>query len=159
VLIDYGFVSLNEQKEYKQKHSDFNIADTDIWVNRYELQTEGSNQETTGSRIENIFYAKHRTDDIKYKAEYDQTVWMKIYTNNVEKYIMVARLKAEAPAFEMVPCAPGGHDGVPHFDLLHSTDINYKYHVPVNWKIAINNYDPTKDPTSDSSNGNSDKYK
>lgn len=137
VLIDYGFVRADPDVP----------GSLDEWVDRYEIQTDENGQQT-GTRIENPNYAKHRKADAEnFNAEYDQTAWMKIYTNDVEKYIMVARLKAEAPAFEMVPCAPDAHGGVPHFDLKNSTDINYKYHVPTNWNWAINSYDPAQEKT------------
>lgn len=137
VLIDYGFVRADPKVP----------GSLDEWVDRYEIQTDANGQQT-GTRIENPIYAKHRKADAEnFNAEYDQTAWMKIYTNDVEKYIMVARLKAEAPAFEMVPCAPDAHGGVPHFDLKNSTDINYKYHVPTNWNWAINSYDPAQEET------------
>lgn len=137
VLIDYGFVRADPDVP----------GSLDEWVDRYEIQTDANGQQT-GTRIENPIYAEHRKADAdNFHAEYDQTAWMKIYTNDVEKYIMVARLKAEAPAFEIVPCAPGEHGGVPHFDLKNSTDINYKYHVPANWNWTINNYNPALEKT------------
>lgn len=136
VLIDYGaniaYIEGNEQ--------DTDDNNNQVYYNRYELNPATSNQ----TRMENNIYSTNRLDDAgAYHAEYDQTVWMKIYTNNKEKYIMVARLKAEAPAFELVSCAPIDDNNYgPHFDLYNSTDINYKYHVPDNWQIALNTYIP-----------------
>lgn len=92
---------------------------------------------------ENSYYADNREADAeKYYASYDHTVWQKIYSDNKEKYILVAELDAAAPTFELITDAPYEMGGSPHFDLSLSSDLNYVYHVPKNWDIILNEYNP-----------------
>lgn len=101
------------------------------FVDRYRTEASG--------RVENTWFADNREKDIKeYSADYHLTIWMKIYTDNVERYIQVGQLKAEAPAFELITDAPG--ETSPHFDLVQSSDINYVYHVPKNWDVRLNEH-------------------
>ena len=100
--------------------------------------------------VENPYYRENRElDQQNYNAEYDLTVWMKIYTDNEEKYIMVGRLDIDAPGIELVVDAPseGDFNGGPHFDLVQSSDSNYVYHMPKNWNFILNEYDPEKENT------------
>lgn len=98
---------------------------------RYEVNTAGT------GRVENSYFAGNREVDARnYHADYHLTVWMKIYTDNEERYIQVGRLKAEAPAFQAITDAPG--ELAPHFDLVQSSDINYMYHVPSMWDVTLN---------------------
>jgi len=49
-------------------------------VDRYRTEASG--------RVENTWFADNREKDIKeYSADYHLTIWMKIYTDNVERYI------------------------------------------------------------------------
>lgn len=99
---------------------------------------------STEGIVENFYFADNRNKDrIRYNADYHLTVWMKIYSDNEERYIQVGRLKAEAPAFQIIIDAPG--EIAPHFDLLQSSDINYMYHVPRNWDVRLNEQTLTKD--------------
>ena len=81
-------------------------------------------------------------DQERYNADYDLTIWMKIYVDNQERYILVGKLIAEAPAMELVVNAPteGDYKGGPYFDLVQSSNTNYVYHMPKNWDIALNEY-------------------
>ena len=98
-------------------------------------------------------YAKNRKADAeKYYANFDHTVWQKIYSDNQEKYILVAELNPEAPTYELIVDAPGTMDGAPHFDLSLSTELNYVYHVPKTWNIVLNEYNPNEDYSDDSIN-------
>ena len=99
---------------------------------------------------ENEYYRSNRELDAgKYFASYDHTVWQKIYSDNKEKYILVAELNAEAPTFELIPDAPAAMNGVPHFDLSLSSELNYVYHVPKNWDIILNTYKPGETTAND----------
>lgn len=115
---------------------------------RYEIKKEG---EQTSSRVENTYFATNRLEDVKhYNADYHLTVWMKIYSNNEERYIQVGRLKAEAPAIEIRNAAPSeqavgitsqGEENTQNLmfaDLLQSSDINYIYFAPNPWDIVLN---------------------
>ena len=112
-----------------------------------------------GSRLENEGYATNREQDQNaYKADYDLTVWMKIYSNNTERYIMVARLTIDAPAMELIIDAPADVNGGAHFDLLESSDTNYVYHVPNNWQIVLNNYSPEEEYSNEDENSFQDYW-
>lgn len=114
------------------------------------------------------FIANRNTDIENYGAQFDKTVWMKIYSNNVEKYIQVGALNATAPAFELTVDAPSEEQ--PHFDYYHSGDLTYSYHMPRNWNIDLNrfNNDIEKDdslfekvetlPAADSDEWKNNKY-
>lgn len=102
---------------------------------------------------ENAYYAENRIKDMEnYYASFDKTVWQKIYSDNQEKYIMVAELSPEAPTYELITDAPGAMDGAPHFDLSLSTELNYVYHVPKNWNMVLNTYNPEEEYTDDEGN-------
>lgn len=97
-------------------------------------------------KFEDKVFVDHRNLDIaEYGAQYDKTVWMKIYSNNEEKYIQVGALNAAAPAFELSIDAPGEENGRPHFDFYHSGDLNYSYHMPKNWDLILNHYSAMDD--------------
>lgn len=97
-------------------------------------------------KFEDKVFVDHRNLDIaEYGAQYDKTVWMKIYSNNEEKYIQVGALNAAAPAFELSIDAPGEENGRPHFDFYHSGDLNYSYHMPKNWDLMLNHYSAMND--------------
>lgn len=80
------------------------------------------------------FKANLQADINKYHKDYHLTIWMKIYSDEEEKYILVGHLKATAPSLNIIPDAPGGE---PHFDFFQSSDTQYTYHVPKNWDIVL----------------------
>lgn len=111
----------------------YNINEKGEYVDRYTQVDSGLE--------ESAIYATHRHNDAEaYGANYDDTVWMKIYIDNEERYIMVGSLDAVAPTFELLPDAPSEQNGEPHFDLRYSDDRNYKYHVPKNWDFILNHF-------------------
>lgn len=92
------------------------------------------------------YYENRHIDEVEYQDCYDSTVWQKIWTNvkdkdgnyiGQEKYIMVAELNAIAPTLDLIVDAPSDDADLqqPHFDKVFSTDLDYKFHVPMNWKI------------------------
>ena len=91
-----------------------------------------------------IYYVHKKADWEAYRANYDCTVWMKIYIDGKERYIMVAELNAEAPVLEIIDDAPGCYSGTAHFDARASTDLNYLYYIPKNWDIILNKYNPNR---------------
>lgn len=157
-IFDKIYCSRCEMEAALSQNLDANgqIQGDGVFINRYVLIDYGYDK-TTGNfidryerdnRIENVFFRDNRQDDAGiYGADYHLTIWMKIYTDNHERYIMVGRLKAEAPAFELRESAPaeGNSDNIqkaPHFDLVESSDINYVYYTPKHWDIilGITNY-------------------
>ena len=67
---------------------------------------------------------------------YDSTVWQKTYTNDVEKYVMIAELNTVVPTFDVAADAPTMNPIVPHFDT-QSTDVYYKLHWQAPWGFRV----------------------
>ncbi len=67
---------------------------------------------------------------------YDSTVWQKVYTDGIEKYVMIAELNTVVPTFEVSSDAPTMSPIVPHFDT-RSTDVYYKLHWQAPWGFRI----------------------
>lgn len=90
---------------------------------------------------------------------YDSTVWQKVYTDNVQKYVMVAELNSVVPTFDVSPDAPTLVPMVPHFDT-DSTNVYYKLHWQPAWglrvKSSLNNLRSTQlNPDGTAVNGTS----
>ena len=128
-----------------------------VFLDRFEVDTEISDtelQETTSNlRETDLYYAHRYTDWQNYHASYDCTVWMKIYADNKEHYILVAELDAKAPILEFVDDAPSCQDNSGHLDVRASTDLNYVYFIPNNWNMVLNKYNPD-DPVERDENNN-----
>lgn len=108
-------------------------------------------------------YGKNRKIDAEmYHANYDATVWQKVWrsvdyppsgdvlTNKYvpngedgatvwEKYIMVAELNAQAPRLVLVTDAPD-EEAQPHFDMQHSSTLDYRLHMPKNWNWSVEDW-------------------
>lgn len=67
---------------------------------------------------------------------YDSTVWQKVYTNDREKYVMIAELNAVVPTFHLTPDAPTLTPITPHFDTK-STSVYYNLHWQPQWGLKI----------------------
>lgn len=77
--------------------------------------------------------------DTKYYGSgrgYDSTVWQKVYTEEKEKYVMIAELNTVVPTFDISPDAPTLTPIVPHFDT-NSTDVYYKLHWQPAWGFRV----------------------
>ena len=123
-----------------------------IFVDRY--NSEANLNTTVNNLVENKLYARHRMADWeRYKASYDCTVWMKIYADSQERYIMVGELNAKAPIMEFIDDAPSCQNGNGHLDQRISTDLNYLYYIPKNWDIILNTYSPDMTYPVDSDEG------
>ena len=89
------------------------------------------------SYTENDVFKDNCAQDLeKYHENYHLTIWMKIYSDNKEKYILVGHLKATPPSLTITPDAPS--EDAPHMDVYESSDIIYNYHVPEMWNIDLN---------------------
>lgn len=128
-----------------------------VFIDRYKPDDQiknGELEQTTSALIETDLYYQHKlTDWQNYRASYDSTVWMKIYADNQERYIMVAELDAKAPILEFIDDAPSCYNGSGHFDMRASTDLNYIYYIPKNWDLIVNQYSPQY-----TYNNNTDEY-
>lgn len=67
---------------------------------------------------------------------YDSTVWQKVYSDQEEKYVMIAELNTVVPTFDVSADAPTLAPIVPHFDT-RSTDVYYKLHWQPAWGFRI----------------------
>lgn len=156
----------NQNRSVYEHPKTFNSSDTfyekKIFIDRFQWDaktretTDGNNTtvtieeptdtdilDVTGELKETDLYYSHRyTDWENYRATYDCTVWMKIYADGRERYIMVAELDAKAPIFEFIHDAPSCENGSGHFDVRASTDLNYIYFIPNNWNMVLNKYNP-----------------
>lgn len=72
---------------------------------------------------------------------YDSTVWQKVYTDGVEKYVMIAEMNSVVPSFALATDAPSMTPIPPHFDE-NSTSVYYKLHAAPNWGLRIKAANP-----------------
>ena len=159
IVFDRIYSSRVEMQTELTKTFDNNHAITGdgVFINRYVLINYNYNSANgefdefeypvigNGNVIErsSTFTNNLNKDKIKYNEDYHLTIWMKIFSNNEEKYILVGKLKASSPNLNIISDAPGGE---PHLDLLQSSDTQYTYHVPKNWDIVL--YDKTDEKDS-----------
>lgn len=99
VLVEYGErfngtqPGEGEQVQYNGQPGNYSIIRTE--TNEVVPVTENQ-----------AFTTNVETDLSNYGAVYDSTVWQKIYTNNGDKYIMVAELNATVPQIKFVKDSP-----------------------------------------------------
>lgn len=149
VLIEYG------QRYDSEKDENGNIVQT--YRNEFDPATGTLNKVPYPKWIERDEFKQRRTDDFNaYGMNYDSTVWQKIYSNNTEKYIMIAELNAilpkldinvegsliyseaneENPADEVYDAFNNQVDNVnveinkPYFDHIQDTEMAYLLHFP-----------------------------
>lgn len=67
---------------------------------------------------------------------YDSTVWQKVYSNGVEKYVMIAELNTIVPTFGVSSDPPSLLPISPHFGA-DSTNVYYELHWQPNWGFRI----------------------
>ena len=85
------------------------------------------------------YYKNFQIDRDKYGnigRGYDSTVWQKTYTENGEKYVMLAELNSVVPSFGLNIDAPTLSPIAPHFDA-DSTNVYYKLHLQPSWGFKI----------------------
>jgi hypothetical protein len=77
------------------------------------------------------YVLNYNIDQKRYREEsrgYDSTVWMKTFSDGIEKYISIAELNSVVPTFTVTADAPTMIPDVPHFDT-RSTDVYYELHM------------------------------
>ena len=67
---------------------------------------------------------------------YDSTVWQKVYTDGIERYVMIAELNTVVPTFDVVADAPTASPLAPHFDG-DSSNVYYKLHWQPSWGLRV----------------------
>lgn len=105
---------------------------------------EENELETTPAKFKSVVQSEsnytinYKLDTEKYGEGrgYDSTVWMKMYVDNIEKYVMIAELNTVVPTFEVSADAPTMAPITPHFDTA-STDVYYKLHYQPQWGFRL----------------------
>lgn len=67
---------------------------------------------------------------------YDATVWQKSYRSGAGEFILIARLNATTPGFELVADVPSMNPTSPYVDG-NSTDNFYRIKVPSHWGLQM----------------------
>ena len=97
----------------------------------------------------NNYYLNYQIDINAYQASrgYDSTVWQKVLSNGLEKYVMIAELNTVIPTFGVTADPPTTVPISPHWGA-DSTNVYYDLHWQPAWgfrvKAASNNLQMTK---------------
>lgn len=149
----YFQLTYGESDEYYIGHGTLN---GEAQFTRIKTTTSDTNSSTYTNYVFNF-----NLDNGVYGASrgYDSTVWQKVYTDNVQKYVMVAELNSVVPTFDVSADAPTQIPMVPHFDT-DSTNVYYKLHWQPAWglrvKSSLNNLRSTQlNPNGTAINGTS----
>ena len=124
----------NEGGEYwsVSKTETFTIREDQNTVYTYKYLTQLSVADSTdyliNFAIDNNYYNTSRG--------YDSTVWQKVYSNGVEKYVMIAELNTVVPTFGVTPDAPSLLPISPHFGA-DSTNVYYDLHWQPAWGFRV----------------------
>ena len=89
-------------------------------------------------------YVENYQIDMKQYGEgrgYDSTVWQKVYTDNHERYVMIAELNTVVPTFGISADAPTMSPMAPHFDV-DSSNVYYKVHWQPSWGLRVKTASP-----------------
>ena len=73
---------------------------------------------------------------------YDSTVWQKVYSGGVEKYVMIAELNTVIPSFGVSADPPSLVPITPHFGA-DSTNVYYELHQQPSWGFRVKAADNT----------------
>ena len=149
ILIEYG------QRYDSERNEQGEVIYT--YRNEFDAATNEMKQIPYPKQIEREEYtAAREVDTEKYGMNYDSTVWQKIFSNGVEKYIMIAELNAILPklnmsvegsliysvaeneedADEVYDAFNNKIEGInveinkPYFDQYQDTEISYLLHFP-----------------------------
>ena len=132
---------------------------------------EGTNKpiwERLGNSNEYVFsyLTNYRSDKDTYGDAFDDrgynaTVWQKIYSDGVGRFILIARLECSPPQIVLYPEAPSMDPVAPYLDAS-STDQLYKIHVPAHWGLQIKEIETSvsddEDELEDDGYNKSDQY-
>ena len=107
ILIEYGerYIKISSNNdtndnEENTENNGINLQDDSILHTPNEEITNSTDESTIE---ENPIFIKNKKDDLDtYGAVYDSTVWQKVFTNDGDKYIMVAELNGSAPKINLI---------------------------------------------------------
>lgn len=111
------------------------IFDVVLWKTIAEI---GEDTLNLSSNAQQNFLVNFQTDVAIYGTSrgYDSTVWQKVYSGGIEKYVMIAELNTVVPTFDVTADAPSLIPIMPHFDT-DSTNVYYKLHWQPQWGFRI----------------------
>lgn len=92
------------------------------------------------STTDNDYVINYNKDKEEYDSGrgYDSTVWQKVYSNGVERYVMIAELNSVVPTFDITIDAPTLRPIQPHFGS-DSSNVYYKLHMQPQWGLRVKN--------------------
>ena len=99
----------------------------------YKLLTSAESQ---NSGINYVINFNLDVEKYKHSRGYDSTVWQKVYTEGVPKYVQIAELNSVTPTFRIDVDAPSPIPRPPHF-AADSTNILYTLHLQPSWGLRI----------------------
>lgn len=120
--------AINSSGQFDQ----YGYGDTAVFVR----VTENNNSSAYITNF-NIDYSYYGNEAVSWRG-YDSTVWQKIYSEEGEKYVMVAELNSIVPSFFMSEYADAPTDVPvpPHFDTM-STSTAYLLHAQPQWGFRV----------------------
>ena len=86
----------------------------------------------------NNYYLNYQLDNNTYHASrgYDSTVWQKVISNGLERYVMIAELNTVVPTFGITADAPSMVPITPHWGA-DSTNVYYDLHWQPSWGFRV----------------------
>ena len=86
----------------------------------------------------NNYYLNYQLDNNTYHASrgYDSTVWQKVLSNGLERYVMIAELNTVVPTFGITADAPSMVPITPHWGA-DSTNVYYDLHWQPSWGFRV----------------------
>ena len=152
---DKTLVYFNKYNKSNSTYEPINLTSTTYQKNKYYTLSGSTYSLATGNfnantqyymlikQISNDYANNVKADINKYKDTFDGTVWQKIYSQGVEKYIMVAELNAAVPKIELEIVNPKYFYNneekwrIPEFDAAASSEDSYKLKMPQPLKLSV----------------------
>ena len=134
-------ITQNNNKQNNFDSTTIPDVETEQYIDKHsiELSTQNLLSESVIATKSNEQFKLNLSIDLEtYGNSYHNTVWMKVYRNGTEEYIMIAELNAKAPqlGIEVINPAIKSYTATgetwqePYFDLSKSTDLYYTLQMP-----------------------------
>lgn len=132
-------VRIRDLYSYQDTYEFFRCVGSETGADGGPAMFERVSESHTSSYISNfnIDYVSYGNQATSWRG-YDSTVWQKVYTDEGEKYVMVAELNSVVPTFMMSTYsdAPTETPVAPHFDTMSSSTMYYMHAQP-QWGFRI----------------------
>lgn len=115
------------------------LVEYDIETKKEDYSIDGIYPEDSaeGKTFYEINYLIDKTQYGTTSRLYDSTVWQKVYTDDGERYVMIAELNSVVPALRLTIDKPEeGQPGVPRFSE-ESNNIDYQLHWQPQWGFQV----------------------